>query len=135
MTTAGPRTAAAAAARMLSRLSGRARDLPGAGAAPAGRAPRAGAQGAVPELARDAGGAGVQDDRVDGRGAPGDLGDGRDGGVVPADVDGGQVRPGQDEADHLAVDEAVGVPLAVFWPVQAGTAVTVSSPPPGRGTV
>ena len=41
------------------------------------------AQRAVPELARDAGGAGVQDGRVDGRGAPGDLGDGRDRGVVP----------------------------------------------------
>jgi hypothetical protein len=78
------------------------------------------AQCPVPELARDAGGAGVQDSRVDGRGAPGDLGDGADGGVVAADVDGGQILPGQDEADDLAVDEAVGVTLGVFGAVHGG---------------
>jgi hypothetical protein len=77
-------------------------------------------QRAVPELARDAGGTGVQHGRVQGRGAPSDLGDRPDGGVVPADVEGGQVRPGQDEADDLAVDEAAGVTLAVFRPVHGG---------------
>src|SRR6516225_1616333 len=78
------------------------------------------AQRPVPELARDTGGAGVQDDRLDGRDAPGDLGDGPDRGVVPADVDAGQVRPGQDEADDLAVDEAVDVTIAVVGTVYGG---------------
>ena len=79
------------------------------------------AQRAAPELARDARGAGVQDDRLDGRDAPGDLGDGPDRGVVPADVDGGQVRPGQDEADDLAVDEAIGSHSPSSGPWTAGT--------------
>lgn len=91
-------------------------------------------QRAATELALDAGRAGVQDDRIDGRGATGDLSDDPDGGVVPADVDGGHVRPGQDEADDLAVDEAVAVTLAVLRPCTAGKAVTVSSPPSGRRT-
>ena len=70
--------------------------------------------GAVTELALDTGGAGVQDDRIDSRAAPGDLDDRAYGGIVAADVDGGQVVAGQDKADDLAVDEAIGVTLAVF---------------------
>src|ERR1700691_4813792 len=94
MTTAGPSTAAAAAARTLSRLRARPRNLAGT--------PR---------------GARVQDDRVDVREAPGDLRDGADGGVVTADVDGRQALTGQDEADDLTVDEAVGVTLAILGAV------------------
>jgi hypothetical protein len=33
--------------------------------------------------------------------------------LYPADVEGGRVRPGQDEADDVTVDEAIGVTLAV----------------------
>ncbi|GAA2873464.1 hypothetical protein GCM10010524_00590 [Streptomyces mexicanus] len=75
------------------------------------------AERAFAELAGDAGGAGVQDGRVDGRGAAGDLGDGADGRVVAAEVDGGQAVSGEDEADDLAVDLAVVAPFTVLGTV------------------
>ena len=39
------------------------------------------------------------------------------GALYPADIEDGQVRLGQDEADDLTVDEAIGVTLAVFGAV------------------
>lgn len=53
---------------------------------------------------RGAGGAGEEDGGVHGGEAVGDLLDQGQRGVVAADVDGGQVGGGQDEADHLAGD-------------------------------
>jgi hypothetical protein len=62
----------------------------------------------------------VKDGGVDVRDTAGDLPHGADGGVVAADVDGGQVAAGQDEADDPAVDVDLRVALAILQSVHGG---------------